>query len=239
MQKFCVALIILGMSLSSKAEVFQFDSAEVHSLHIENPFGSVNIAPSLTNKSSVALEKQEWADRCKASVELDKNKLNVLISDEKTIRDQACRVDLVIAIPEKTLVDLNLGISDVKAVGLKGDLTMKVLAGNHHIEGHLKKMKINVRQGSLNIQGPAENMDVRLDKGNVQMSVDEKMDLSVIHAMLGDGDLLVKLPGNTAVYTESSTGNGTIRNDFLQERSSHQVKIKAFALRGDIHVTKN
>jgi hypothetical protein len=231
--------LLLGFSSTAFAQNFDFKAADIRSVHLHNSTGNVSIAPTLSETAGVSAEPQKWGERCKLGVTLDAGILNINSSDENWILDHECRVNFMISLPPNVDTQIYVGTGDVEVTGMKGRLGLKVGGGTVKINGEFKELQALSWQGPMTINGTAEKMNLKSGQGDVVITYDKAPAKDTLLTVnLGRGNLNVSLPEDTRLYTETITGNGSVRNDFLQERQDHNLKINARASTGDINILK-
>lgn len=233
-----LSTFIFTAAVHAETETLKYPAGNHQSIHIHNSFGNVHVAPSLKKEIVIVANKRKWGSRCLLNIDPQSKQFQIEISDQGWIMDNECRIDLIVSIPEQLKVNLRAGNGNVDIVGTRGDIDVKVGSGKVRIKSDLKSLSALTASGNILFEGRAENTKLTTGHGDIELSIKEKVTGQII-ARAGQGDVMISLPENMRVHSQTSTGNGLIRNTFAPAEKNADLDIQASSGQGDVRIREN
>jgi hypothetical protein len=203
---------------ASATQAFEFTVGEIPALVVRNPLGTVTIQPGASSQIAISATKHvtglmlggnglDLLERVTVQTEQAGDTVSVSVKHPRQFfSTKAVTVDLVITVPDRTRLDVEVDAGNIELRGGSGVARAEVDAGNVRAEGFtfLGSSKVSVDAGNATLHAALES------GGSLEVSVDA-------------GNARLQLPRETAAYLEAAIDAGSLKVSGWQVETKNEL----------------
>ncbi len=188
-------------------------------LRLRNPHGDVTISAvesnSIVVEASIEYDAAELSEaEVRALLRLTSAGNNATLVVDKPDFSQSLKADLVVKLPSRARLALNVSLGDVAVSGMAGDIEIKASMGKVWLDGGRGKVEIETSNGAVdarNVQ-PDEHLIIKTSLGDI--SYQGLLAASGNEISATNGNITVKLPPAHQLHLSARTMVGRVYSDF-------------------------
>jgi len=231
-----IAIVLLTGAVGASARDYslQVDASEVNRVDLDVNAGDIRLVGVSDDHVSIRVKEIDVSENCEVSLEHKGSTVELTAHIERHLLREHCELDVEIRLPASVPVNLALGAGDVDLEDLGSALRASVGAGS--VEGRIRGEQVILATGAgdIEIAGLVSTVRARTGAGNIELQFD-KAPQGTIHANSGVGDVEVILPPSSKINARTSTGLGSISQEFDSSAAATTV-IEATTGIGDVRV---
>ncbi|WP_049793172.1 DUF4097 family beta strand repeat-containing protein [Conexibacter woesei] len=147
-----------------------------------------------------------------------------------------CTTDYEIHVPRDTQVTADADAGDVRAVGLRGRVSLNASSGDVRAEDVTGELSVNVSSGDVTVVGYG-GRDVSVNTSSGDLEVRTRVAPDRVKAITASGDVTVAVPGGDTynVLTDTESGDRDVQVD---QSVDAKRTIEARTSSGDVRVVR-
>lgn len=210
-----VAAVAIGgvCKALASSETKEFMAKELVRLELTNQGGRIRIIGEATDKIIVKVDKVNFGEKCLLSFKQTDKVLEIDSGKRSMLSNVDCEANFSLVIPKKMKIQLKNLKGPVDIAGTKGELEIKVGAGDVKVQSIVDHLNAIAGKGSFDIQGMVGSANIKLGSGDIKLGYSKDPGKGEVDIKTGSGDATLFLPAKMRVHSRVLVGSGDAFNE--------------------------
>lgn len=242
MNKYLLCMFFVSISIPAlsavNSEKFNFDSAGVKSIEVDNQKGWIKIMGTQEAKINIEVEKINFDKKCRLLVKKSGDDIEIDVDRDVLINTQLCEANITISVPDFIDLDIENGSGDLTITNTKGEIDYKIGSGNVVIHSlDLTELEGKIGSGNAEVKGLTGSADLISGAGNLDLDYTSISNHTKLEIKTGSGNVKLALPSKAQIDLNTLMGSGKVDSEFTQD-SKAPFKISFKSGSGNLEIKK-